>query len=114
MECGLIGHWGEWHTTDSIGMPTTEQKCTLLNTLNSSFKNLKLIARYPDDANLKNLPAIGFHDDSFTYSTLGEKNWFFYPKMKTSCTTERYKTAPIGGEMYPSNQEAFVTDTTEN
>lgn len=114
MECGLIGHWGEWHTTNNIAMPSSQQKIQLLTAYTQNFKNLKLLLRYPDDSGSKDFTSIGFHDDSFTYSTLGEKNWFFYPKMTAAQTTDRYKTAPIGGEMYPSNQQDFVNNTTEN
>lgn len=108
IECGLIGHWGEWHCypKDEL-MPTNEQlekiiKCYLMN-----FKKTKILTRYPKYTFLKKYN-IGFHDDSFCYSTLPTKNHHFVTQLINNNLEDRYLTSPIGGELRPEEQENLV------
>ena len=47
---------------------------------------------------------IGFHDDSFAHSTLPTIDWHFMSKINQTKTNQRWKTAPIGGELRPEVQ----------
>jgi hypothetical protein len=47
---------------------------------------------------------IGFHDDSFAHSTLPTIDWHFMAQINRTKTTERWRVAPIGGELRPEVQ----------
>eukprot|EP00741_Cyanophora_paradoxa_P020605 tig00021275_g19889.t1 len=79
---GLIGYWGEWHTYPSNKLAPPQ---TLKNRISSAFvrafTQTKIVARNPDE-----VPAgspIGFHDDSFVYSTLVKSapGWSFMTRL---------------------------------
>lgn len=67
IQLGLLGYWGEWHTFPDKNLLTDDTKKKVLTWYKNAFKITKLQARDPSDA-----PAggIGFHDDSFAYSTV--------------------------------------------
>src|SRR5436190_4094123 len=66
---GLLGFWGEWHTSphDSWFASTGVQN-QILTAYQAAFTKTKLLVRYPNSVTVAY--AIGFHDDSFAYSTL--------------------------------------------
>ncbi len=105
---GLIGHWGEWHTypNDSV-MPKTDQINQIYAAFDRAFNKTKVVTRVPDlgdpvDYNL------GFHDDSFTESTLYSVNWHFMQRMVNSGAEDVWQTEPIGGEFRPEGQIPFL------
>src|SRR5690606_6267526 len=52
---------------------------------------------------------IGYHDDSFTFSTLAPPAWHFSGRLAACGEIERWRTQPIAGEIRPENQ-AFLWD----
>ena len=54
--------------------------------------------------------SIGFHDDSFAYSTIGDIPWFFWSKMTDAQATTRWESEPMGGEIYPPLQQFLFTE----
>lgn len=107
---GLIGHWGEWHVCTSIkqAMASDKQKKQVIRAFERSFKQTKILTRYPGTPGTGN-GKIGFHDDSFTFETLNDsKNYYFYTKMKKSLQTGVWKSQAIGGEFRPEGQENFL------
>lgn len=106
---GLVGHWGEWHVSDEISecMATEAQQKQIIETYVNSFKETKLLTRYPGTAGTTK-SNIGFHDDSFTYSTLGTKSHYFYNRLLKAGQTCTWKTQAIGGEFRPENQRPFL------
>lgn len=106
---GLIGHWGEWHVCDEISqaMPTEAQQEQIINAFTGSFKETKILTRYPGTAGTTKTN-IGFHDDSFTYSTLGTKSHYFYNRLLKAGQTNVWKAQAIGGEFRPENQKPFL------
>jgi hypothetical protein len=100
---GLLGFWGEWHTyphEDWFAKPDVQNR--ILNAYSKAFKKTKLLMRYPMADGIK-LP-IGFHDDSFAHSTLPTIDWHFMAQINRTKTTERWRVAPIGGELRPEVQ----------
>jgi hypothetical protein len=58
---------GEWHTYPGIGTLSQTTKTKVLKWYIDAFKTTKLQARDPSDVPGQD---IGFHDDSFAYSTV--------------------------------------------
>ena len=108
---GLIGHWGEWHTwpEDEL-MPFNAQCNQIFESFDNSFNITKIVTRYPDTANAADYN-IGFHDDSFTESTIGTNSWYFMPRMRSANAANKWKTEAIGGEFRPEGQTPFVNGT---
>ena len=52
---------------------------------------------------------MGYHDDSFAYSTLDNVDWHFMSHMKNQNETDAWKSAPIGGEVYPPLQTCIFS-----
>lgn len=107
---GLIGHWGEWHVCTEIkgAMASDRQKRQIIHAFECKFKHTNILTRYPGTPGSNN-GKIGFHDDSFTYSTINpDKKHFFYTQLKRSLKTNVWKTQPIGGEFRPEGQENFL------
>ena len=103
LQIGLIGFWGEWHTFPHTGwFPTNETQLAVLNAAHDAFSITQLQVRRPA-ANSPNL-RIGFHDDSFAYSTLGDVDWFFYPQLVAAGADKRWEEVMIGGELRPELQ----------
>lgn len=108
--CGLIGHWGEWHTYDDDSkMPTDDQRNQIFDAYDKAFNKTFVLARYPDAANVSGY-SIGFHDDSFAYNTLTAQPWFFLSRMQSANAENKWKTLPIGGELRPECQTPIFED----
>ena len=111
---GLVGHWGEWHNyyyqvaNENENMPAVQQQNQIFDAFATSFDRTFTLTRKPTTIKLKSLANIGFHDDSFTESTLGNSNWYFIPLLEKLDVNQRWMTAPIGGEFRPENQVPFL------
>lgn len=110
IECGLIGHWGEWHCypEDEL-MPTEIQLEKLIKAYIDSFKSTKILTRYPKYKFLKKY-SVGFHDDSFCYSTLPTKDDHFVAQLINNKLSNYYLDNPIGGEVRPEEQDNLIFD----
>jgi hypothetical protein len=76
LEVGLIGFWGEWHTfphDEWIASLTTMDR--VLQAYTSAFHRTKLLVRRPIDP--INIYPVGYHDDSFAYDTVANRNGNF-------------------------------------
>ena len=51
---------------------------------------------------------IGFHDDSFCYSTLPTKDYHFVTQLRKNNLVNHYLNNPIGGEVRPEEQEKLI------
>lgn len=103
---GLLGFWGEWHTyPHEDWFPNEKIQNRILAAYLKAFQKTRLLMRYPAADGVK-LP-IGFHDDSFAFSTLPTIDWHFLSRLKDTKTQDRWKTQPIGGELRPELQKAF-------
>ena len=103
---GLLGFWGEWHTyPHQDWFPSLATQNRVLHAYTTAFRKTKLLMRYPAADGVK-LP-LGFHDDSFAYSTLSTVEWHFLPRLRRTKTLDRWRTEPIGGELRPEVQ-AFL------
>ena len=107
IELGTLGFWGEWHTYPTMAhMASSDVQQEVLHSFEDAFKATKLLVRYPE-GDPKNAPNadlnIGYHDDSFTWSTQFRRDadWHFLTRMAKSNASEKWKTNPIGGELYP-------------
>ncbi|MBF95590.1 MAG: DUF4832 domain-containing protein [Myxococcales bacterium] len=109
IQLGLLGFWGEWHTYPhgEIFAPPAFQR-EVIAAFDTAFDATHLMLRYPIHDSPER--AIGFHDDSFAYSTLGDVPWFFHTKLVEAGADERWREVPIGGEVYPELQSSLFTD----
>lgn len=93
------------------GAHTTVQ-AEVMDAYEAAFKQTPVLLRYPagdnDQAHAPNARRnLGYHDDSFAWATLetGRKNdeWFYLAALRKAgpAAMERWKTAPIGGEIRP-------------
>ncbi|WP_146457009.1 DUF4832 domain-containing protein [Rubripirellula tenax] len=108
---GMLGTWGEWHTYPKTELwASKEVQKEVLDAFDRSFRKTPVLLRYPagkdDYLYTDSTPyRFGYHDDSFAHSTLDtgrpEDEWYFWPKMKTARLSDRWQTAPIGGEIRP-------------
>jgi hypothetical protein len=104
IELGLLGFWGEWHTyplTNLFAAVAVQQE--VLTAYNNAFGKTKLLVRWPSGADPKAL-SIGYHDDSFAYETIDPPSYNFLGLLKAAGETNKWRTEPIGGEVYPPNQ----------
>ena len=109
IQLGLLGFWGEWHTwPHSEWFPGDEYLTEILDTYDESFNHTLLQVRYPV-ANSPDLK-IGFHDDSFAHSTIGDVEWYFHPRLVASGADEHWKNAPVGGELRPEVQQSIFEE----
>lgn len=103
VQLGLLGFWGEWHTwphSDWFADPLFQRE--VMQAYESAFSTTLLQVRYAsDDATARRL---GYHDDSFAHSTLGDVEWFFVPQLEAAGATDRWQDVPIGGELRPELQ----------
>lgn len=105
---GLLGFWGEWHTYPYNGIdrptnwfaPTTVQR-EVLDAYAAAFRVTPLLLREPKPGVNISARRLGFHDDSFAYSTLGPEAWHFWPVIKSYGLANVWRTQPIGGEIRP-------------
>ena len=107
VEVGFLGFWGEWHTYRSqcecdTWMPSRQTQRAVLDAFERSFTRTRVLVRQPGIA--WKGQAIGFHDDSFGFQTLGSPDWMFVGRLKAAGATRQWRTQPIGGELFPDHQ----------
>jgi hypothetical protein len=108
---GMLGFWGEWHTFPYNGFdgkpdwfaPVAVQK-EILDAFTQAFPRTKLLVREPKDGLDFRKWAVGYHDDSFAFSTLAPVPWHFWPRITSKGLESIWKTQPIGGEVRPEIQ----------
>ena len=110
---GLLGTWGEWHCyPHSEWFASKTVQAEVMDAYEAAFKTTPVLLRYPagekDYAHAPNARrSFGYHDDSFAWATLdtGRKNedWFYLTALRKAgpAALDRWKTAPIGGEIRP-------------
>ncbi len=110
---GLLGFWGEWHTYLPNG-PTVpsvpkDLKLDLVKAYDASFPNKMILARGPlgQNGEMDKYTRMGFHDDSFAFSTIGTTEWHFWPIMLRAGLSDFWKTRPMGGEVDPRIQRCM-------
>jgi len=110
VQVGLLGFWGEWHTwPHSEWFPTEATQTTILNAYTTAFPTTHLQIRRAAVGSVG--MRMGFHDDSFAHSTLGEIPWFFLPGLITAGAAERWQEVPVGGELRPELQSNVFSDS---
>jgi hypothetical protein len=108
VQLGLLGFWGEWHTypRNELFASDAFQK-SVIAAFDDAFDSTPLLLRYPIfDSPMRNM---GFHDDSFAFATLGDVAWYFLPKLVAAGAEDRWRQAPIGGEVYPELQKILFS-----
>ncbi len=109
VQMGLLGYWGEWHTFPNYSDFASDLfQQEVIETFDTSFNTTPIQIRYP----VQDSPSrtIGFHDDSFAYSTVGDVEWYFWSKMLATGAEQRWMEVPTGGEVYPAIQSTLFTD----
>jgi len=109
IQLGLLGFWGEWHTyPHGEFFASVDFQQQVIDAFDAAFNETHLLLRYP----IHDSPQrrIGFHDDSFAYSTLGDVPWFFNSKLVAAGAEDRWREVPIGGEVYPELQSSLFTE----
>ncbi len=110
IQLGLLGFWGEWHTyphDDWFAPPAVQEE--ILGAYDKAFDCTRLLVRVPKAHSYRNY-AIGYHDDSFAYSTLAPPAWHFSGRLAAYGESDRWRTQPIGGEIRPENQPRMWED----
>ena len=114
---GFLGRYGEWHTT---GCEYKNDKCLpdyvkdeTYGWLSKAFTQTKVQVRYPNHR-IAFEGGAGFHDDSYTYTTVGgkanggfDKNAMFWTMANANSVSEFWKRGPMGGEVRPENIDVF-------
>ena len=112
VQLGLLGFWGEWHTYPHTDwFPDEAIQDTVLAAYEAAFPTTQLQVRRPAASSLDR--RIGFHDDSFAYSTIGETSWFFWTEIEALGGGDRWEEVPIGGELRPELQDEVFRDDYE-
>ncbi len=107
---GLLGFWGEWHTyPHGDWFPPLAIQEEILAAYERAFDRTRLLVRVPKAASYRNY-AIGYHDDSFAFSTLAPPAWHFSGRLAAFGESERWRTQPIAGEVRPENQPGMWED----
>ncbi len=112
VQLGLLGFWGEWHTWPHVEwFPDVGIQNDVLHAYHNAFPTTLLQVRVPngDSPSLR----IGFHDDSFAYSTVGAVDWFFLPLLEAAGAADRWMEVPVGGELRPELQEVVFDESFE-
>lgn len=110
LQIGLLGFWGEWHTYPHTDLfPSLQTQNAVLHGAHEAFETTAIQVRYPhaDSVGLR----IGFHDDSFAHSTLGEIGWFFWPSMVSAGADTRWEEVMMGGEVRPELQSNLFEES---
>lgn len=116
---GLLGYWGEWHTSDHKERFASKPVQTeVMDAYAKAFHRTRLLLRYPagpDDPYYADNHdrAMGYHDDSFAYATMpNEKpeSWFFLDRMTRAKALDKWRTQPIGGEVRPEVWDTMWND----
>ncbi|MEV0951604.1 DUF4832 domain-containing protein [Promicromonospora sp. NPDC050249] len=120
LTAGLVGFWGEDHTYPMNGlveptnpegidwMPSAATRATIWDAWDAALDETWLQARYPTADVAAH--AFGLHDDSFAYATLPTTDWHFLAQVQAAGMTEAWRTAPIGGELYPPLQTCIFSE----
>jgi hypothetical protein len=109
---GLLGFWGEWHTfPHDAWMATPAFMNQVLDAYQSAFPRTLILVREPKTGVDMDRPRLGFHDDSFAYTTLAPTTWHFWPKVAAAGLQDCWKDRPIGGEVRPEVQGCIWDDT---
>lgn len=107
---GLLGFWGEWHTyPQNAWFASVTTQNLVLTAFTNAFLQTRLLLRYPTvtgSFNPATLP-IGYHDDSFAYSTIAPPTWHFLGQMSSAGANNIWRTQPIGGEVRPEVQSCM-------
>ncbi len=110
---GLLGTWGEWHCyPHSEWFASKTVQAEVMDAYEAAFHKTPVLLRYPaGDNDYAHAPNgrrnMGYHDDSFAWATLEtgrkEDDWFYLAALRQAgpAAMERWKTAPIGGEIRP-------------
>lgn len=110
---GLLGTWGEWHThphTEWFASKAVQTE--VMDAYEAAFRRTPVLLRYPAGAEDRVYSStvgrrFGFHDDSFGWATLDtgrrQDGWFYMTLLRKAGgdLLERWRTAPIGGEIRP-------------
>ncbi len=112
VQVGLLGHWGEWHTwPHPEWFPSAETQAALLHAADDAFAITQVQLRKP--AVHSPQAAVGYHDDSFAHSTLGDVEWFFWNQVLAAGDGDKWKSHMMGGELRPELQSlCFQEDYT--
>ena len=104
---GLLGFWGEWHTYPyDWWFASLAVQNEVLTAYESAFSRTRLLVRRPAGTKPA-LRQLGYHDDSFAYSTLDPPSWAFLGLLKAAGETNKWQTQPIGGEVRPEVQRCM-------
>jgi hypothetical protein len=113
LQLGTLGFWGEWHTwpRESLFASNAVQR-RVVNAYRKAFPDKHIMGRYAG-GELARPDWLGFHDDMFPEDTdppAGTRTFegTFLPVMRKSGLTQRWRTAPIGGEMVPRAAKRFL------
>ena len=108
IELGLLGLWGEWHNFGQDSYAANgATRAAVLQSYENAFSTTKLLTRYPvgasagEKANYNR--RVGYHDDSFTWSTIGTPPWYFCNLLTYAGALDKWKTQAIGGESLNGN-----------
>ena len=114
LTAGLLGVWGEWHTYPREELFASKAvQAEVMDAFEAAFDRTPVLLRYPAGPENFNYapnhdrPTLGYHDDSFAWATLEtgrpDDSWFFNALLRDAGpgALERWKTAPIGGEIRP-------------
>jgi hypothetical protein len=98
-------------------MPSDATQERIIKAYDDAFNKTRILMRYPmlppngqqsGPGRLEKYGSlkynIGYHDDSFAYTTLFGEDWYFMGKMEWSGAIDKWKTEPIGGELRPEIQ----------
>ena len=109
IQIGLLGFWGEWHTyPHNTWFADDRFQQSVITAFDQAFEVTPIQLRIPAQDSPQRI--IGFHDDSFTRSTIGDIGWYFWPKLLVAQADRRWEVAPMGGEVYPEYQGSLLTD----
>lgn len=123
---GLLGFWGEFHNwpfdedlsdgKEDWSIPA-EVYTEVLTAFDEAFDITPICAREPKPGVDNGSFDIGYHDDSFAYSTLsaarGGQDWSYGQRMADHGETDKWMTNCIGGEIYPPIQDGVFKDVPE-
>jgi hypothetical protein len=107
IQMGIVGFWGEWHTNGQENLFNETVTDNVLRWYNESFEKTPIQGRYPT-RDIYNTQKMGYHDDSFTHSTLDGKynggfneSYFFMSQIIETNQSDFWKFGPMGGEVRP-------------
>ena len=106
---GMLGLWGEWHDYPHHELFASKAvQSEIMDAYEAAFHTTPILLRYPagpqDAVYVDNTQRrFGYHDDSFAWSTIGEKKHCFFNQLRTAgpAALGKWMTQPIGGEIRP-------------